>query len=82
LRLHRRRGRATGSIDILVNNAAAAPGRHHHREPASPSIVALNLLADLCPQRTNHWMQQGDGSIVNISSVSGMPSPRPPPAPR
>jgi NAD(P)-dependent dehydrogenase (short-subunit alcohol dehydrogenase family) len=69
-----------GSIDILVNNAGGGPPAD--TTTASPRfterIVALNLLAPMfCSQRANHWMRQGDGgSIVNISSVSGIrPSP-------
>ncbi len=69
-----------GSIDVLVNNAGGGPPAD--TTTASPRfterIVALNLLAPIfCSQRANHWMQEGDGgSIINISSVSGMrPSP-------
>jgi NAD(P)-dependent dehydrogenase (short-subunit alcohol dehydrogenase family) len=69
-----------GSIDVLVNNAGGGPPAD--TTTASPRfterIVALNLLAPIyCAQRANHWMQQqGAGSIVNISSVSGIrPSP-------
>jgi NAD(P)-dependent dehydrogenase (short-subunit alcohol dehydrogenase family) len=69
-----------GSIDVLVNNAGGGPPAD--TTTASPRfterIVALNLLAPIfCSQRSNHWMQGRDGgSIINISSVSGMrPSP-------
>ncbi len=69
-----------GSIDVLVNNAGGAPPADTTTSPPrfSERVVALNLLAGVfCSQRTNYWMQQGEGgSIVNISSVSGLrPSP-------
>lgn len=70
-----------GRLDVLVNNAGGSPPAD--AATASPrfstSIVALNLLAPLfCSQRANAVMQGQDdgGSIVNISSVSGLrPSP-------
>lgn len=70
-----------GRIDALINNAGGSP--QADADAASPrlfeSIVALNLLAPLyCAQAANGVMQtQADGgSIVNISSVSGLrPSP-------
>jgi NAD(P)-dependent dehydrogenase (short-subunit alcohol dehydrogenase family) len=65
----------------LVNNAGGSP--QVEAAVASPrflaSIVALNLLAPMyCAQAANSVMQGQDdgGSIVNISSVSGIrPSP-------
>lgn len=70
-----------GRIDTLVNNAGGSP--QADAAVASPrfsaSIVALNLLAPLyCAQAANSYLQQQEegGSIVNISSVSGLrPSP-------
>ena len=69
-----------GHLDVLVNNAGGAPPADTTTSPPrfTERVIALNLLAAIfCSQRANHWMQEGDGgSIVNISSVSGIrPSP-------
>jgi NAD(P)-dependent dehydrogenase (short-subunit alcohol dehydrogenase family) len=74
-------GAASGSLDVLVNNAGGAP--FALAATASPrfheKILTLNLVAPLhFMQRANAQMQsQADGgAIVNIASVSGVrPSP-------
>ena len=70
-----------GRLDVLVNNAGGAP--YADAATASPrfseSILRLNLIAPLnFAQRANAVMQTQEegGSIINISSVSGIrPSP-------
>jgi NAD(P)-dependent dehydrogenase (short-subunit alcohol dehydrogenase family) len=69
-----------GRLDVLVNNAGGSPPAP--AAEASPrffaSVVALNLLAPFyCAQAAYRALRDaGDGSIVNIGSVSGLrPSP-------
>jgi NAD(P)-dependent dehydrogenase (short-subunit alcohol dehydrogenase family) len=69
-----------GRLDVLVNNAGGSPFRM--AADMSPrfveAIVALNLTSPLyCAQAAQKIMAvQGRGSIVSVSSVSGIrPSP-------
>jgi NAD(P)-dependent dehydrogenase (short-subunit alcohol dehydrogenase family) len=69
-----------GRIDAAVNNAGGSPPADSATVSArfTERIIALNLLAALyVAQRANHHMQAGDGgSIVNITSVTGLrPAP-------
>jgi NAD(P)-dependent dehydrogenase (short-subunit alcohol dehydrogenase family) len=66
-----------GRIDILVNNAGIADGgeRAEAEDPALfRDVLAVNLTAVfvLCRLVGAHMIEQGSGSIVNISSVHGL----------
>ena len=71
-----------GRLDVAVNNAGGAPPADSATAKArfTEKIVALNLLSVIyVSQAANAVMQQQDtgGSIVNITSVSGIrPSPQ------
>jgi NAD(P)-dependent dehydrogenase (short-subunit alcohol dehydrogenase family) len=70
-----------GALDVLVNNAGGSPPADTSTASAkfSESVIKLNLLGPLfVSQAANRVMQaqDGGGSIVNITSVSGMrPTP-------
>ena len=70
-----------GRLDVLVNNAGGSPPADSANASAkfTNAIVGLNLIAPLlCSQASFNVMrgQADGGSIVNISSVSGLrPSP-------
>lgn len=63
-----------GGVDILVNNAAIAPGEQDNLESMWHAILAINLTgAKLMSDAVLGSMQsRGGGSIVHISSIAGM----------
>ena len=63
-----------GGIDVLVNNAAIAPGEQANTEELWDAILLLNLKAHklmtdaVLPQ----MKQRGKGSVINITSISAL----------
>lgn len=64
---------AFGGIDILVNNAAIAPGEQENLESMWDAIIALNLKAPklMSDAVLPHMKAAGGGSIIHISSIAG-----------
>ena len=62
-----------GSVDILVNNAAIAPGEQENLPSTWDEIMAINLLGakSVSDAALPFMLRQGRGSIVHISSVAG-----------
>lgn len=63
-----------GAVDILINNAAIAPGEQENLESMWDEIIDINLKgAKLMSDAVLPSMRaQGKGSIVHISSIAGM----------
>jgi NAD(P)-dependent dehydrogenase (short-subunit alcohol dehydrogenase family) len=61
-----------GGVDVLVNNAAIAPGEQNATEELWDRIIDLNLKAAhlMMTAAIPVMRERGGGSIVNISSVS------------
>lgn len=60
-------------VDILVNNAAIAPGEQENLESMWDAIMALNLKAPklMSDAVLPHMLAAGGGSIIHISSIAG-----------
>jgi NAD(P)-dependent dehydrogenase (short-subunit alcohol dehydrogenase family) len=73
---------AFGRVDMLVNNTGINPvyGPVLDTDPAAAAkILAVNVLAPLAWTRRVHqaWMGEHGGSVVNVSSVAGLPHASP-----
>src|ERR1700722_6928407 len=62
-----------GGVDILVNNAAIAPGEQENLQSTWDAIMAVNLQGAkwMSDAVLPHMAELGRGSIVHISSVAG-----------
>jgi dihydroanticapsin dehydrogenase len=67
---------AYGTVDVLVNNAGVnLPGVFHQADDATiDRTLDVNLKGPIyaCQAAIPHMLEQGGGSIVNISSVNGV----------
>jgi NAD(P)-dependent dehydrogenase (short-subunit alcohol dehydrogenase family) len=65
---------AFGTVDILVNNAAIAPGEQENLETMWDAVLSLNLKAAklMSDAVLPHMKARRIGSIVHISSIAGL----------
>ena len=66
-----------GGVDIIVNNAATNPvygASIKTNEDAFNQIMQVNLqgIFELCKEALTSMQERGGGSIINISSISGL----------
>ncbi|HHO55615.1 MAG TPA: glucose 1-dehydrogenase [Trueperaceae bacterium] len=66
-----------GGVDIIVNNAATNPvygASIKTDEAAFEQIMQVNVqgIFELCKQALSSMQERGGGSIINISSISGL----------
>ncbi|MCU1480669.1 MAG: NAD(P)-dependent dehydrogenase, short-chain alcohol dehydrogenase family [Subtercola sp.] len=66
--------REFGGVDILVNNAAIAPGEQENLRSMWDKIIALNLTAVklMSDAVLPSMFEKGAGSIIHITSVAGL----------
>jgi NAD(P)-dependent dehydrogenase (short-subunit alcohol dehydrogenase family) len=65
---------AFGSIDVLVNNAAIAPGEQANTEELWEAILRLNLKAAklMVDAVVPHMRSRKKGSIINVTSIAAL----------
>jgi NAD(P)-dependent dehydrogenase (short-subunit alcohol dehydrogenase family) len=67
-----------GKVDVLVNNAGVSDPRGHRSEHSEPEMFKQIVETDLiglwycCRAAAQHFLRQGKGNIINISSIFGM----------
>jgi NAD(P)-dependent dehydrogenase (short-subunit alcohol dehydrogenase family) len=67
-----------GTVDVLVNNAGISDARGHRSENSEPEMFKQLLETDLiglwycCRAAAQHFLRQGHGNIINISSFLGL----------
>jgi NAD(P)-dependent dehydrogenase (short-subunit alcohol dehydrogenase family) len=63
-----------GSVDVLVNNAAIAPGEQENTEALWDRILDINLKGTklMTDAVLPYMKERGAGSVVHISSIAGL----------